>query len=759
MRRYLLLAVAVAGFSATNGVAVSIQAQGIIMPRPCPPCPPDADCRCIPDSAPIVRTASDVRAELLNGVVRYEVTETFVNRGGGLGEADYLFPLPAGAAFQELQLSINGELVSGETMNADRARSIYEEIVRRQRDPALVEWMGHGLLRARIFPINPGESKKVVVRYQAVAVREGDALRVDYFRGTAPNNGIVNVRRETRETTSFSLTYPDDRQYGTAYSPTHDVQITRVNGRRRVMLRGDARDVTVLLPMHRGTEAAITVLPYATGTGDGFAMISLAPPRMAGATTTPRDVTVVIDVSGSMSGAKLKQAKAAVQQLLETLQEDDRFRVIDFSTDVRTFRDDFALASRGNIASARRYVNQLDANGSTNIAGALDEALRIPETRGRLPLVLFITDGEPTVGERDPAAIASQAAHDRGRARVFTFGLGADVNVSLLEQLALQGRGTAQFVRPDESVERSLSLVADRLATPLVTDVRIESNGVQLRKILPMGPSDIFAGQDLVVFGRYTGDGNATITFTGQTPRGPVRWTTRVNFPSRDRTNAFVARLWATQRIGYLDAEKRAHGGSAEVDDEIRALGEEFGIPTEFSSYLVQEPTRDVANMSPRDRRLRGVRGTAGANAATAVSAQQAPPAAPQAREAQFEVAKAAAAQRSVVSLAAADSLAGATMASNDETGSHTRRIGTRLLTLDHRLWTDGRPIDKLKIVTVTPFSDAYFALANTIPELRDLFTVGDHLQLVGRAIVIRVAANGVDHLSPRELDAVRTQW
>src|SRR5678815_1727222 len=158
---------------------VGLRAQGIIIPRPCPeirPCP-------IPGPGVIQRTSSQVRVELADRVLRYQVTETFRNRGGLIGEADYIFPMPAGAAFEALELEIDGELVSGETMPAERARQIYEDIVRRNRDPALVEYMGRGMLRTRIFPIQPGEEKRVVVRFQSVAEREGSALRVEYLRG------------------------------------------------------------------------------------------------------------------------------------------------------------------------------------------------------------------------------------------------------------------------------------------------------------------------------------------------------------------------------------------------------------------------------------------------------------------------------------------------------------------------------------------------------------------------------------------------
>jgi Ca-activated chloride channel family protein len=176
---------------------------------------------CVLPSPEVVRQNSDVRVDLVDRVQHFEITETFVNRGGRVGEADYMFPLPKGAAFQDLKLSINGEMVAGETMSADRARQVYEEIVRRQRDPALLEWMGYGLLRARIFPIAPGEVKKVVVRFQTVAQREGDALRVDYFRGMRSNQRGINQELEGR--TSFVLTYPNDPMYGTAYSPTHSI--------------------------------------------------------------------------------------------------------------------------------------------------------------------------------------------------------------------------------------------------------------------------------------------------------------------------------------------------------------------------------------------------------------------------------------------------------------------------------------------------------------------------------------------------------
>jgi len=734
---------------------ITLSGQGLILPRPCRPmlCPVNKPCPpCFPAGPTVVRQSSDVRADLSDRVLRYEVTETFVNRGSGIGEADYVFPLPKGAAFQDLKLSINGEMVAGETMSADRARAIYEQIVRQQRDPALVEWMGYGMLRARIFPIAPGEVKKVVVRFQMVAEREGDALRIDYAKGRESTRGIAmlaDTRSADLPRGSFTLTYPTDGTYGNAYSPTHALVTTRRGDRREVRVTGSSSEITLLVPVRRSTEPSISVLAYAPQREDGFALVTLSPPAVA-PVVTPRDVTLVLDVSGSMSGVKIQQARAAGKQVLATLNPADRFRLIDFSTDVRTFRDDFVRASRENVEAASRYLETLEASGSTNISGALDAALQGGGSVGRLGLVLFVTDGEPTIGERDPDAIASRVSRLRGDRRIFSFGVGADLNAALVERLAVEGRGTAQFVRPDESVERAVSVVASRLTNPVVTDVRVYADGVRLLKRLPSEASDIFAGQDYVLLTRYSGSGSTRLRFEGQTARGPVSWTTRVDLPSSSRENSFVARLWATQRIGYLSAEKRKNGASHEIDDEIRELGERYAIPTEFTSYLVVEPNMPQAQLTGVVTGVATgmIRGDAKSSATMSAPASMATAAKA------FESARAASEQRATTNLAAADAI--------DETSSRSkdaRRIGSRLFKLSGDTWTDAARSNTARTVTIKPFSEAYFKLIDAIPELREVFSLGDKVIVAGRALTIKLAETGFATISDDQLRDIQRSW
>ena len=726
-----------------------LAAQGTILPGPCVPRPctlerPCAPCR--PQGPQVIKQSSHVRADLTDRVIRYEVTETFVNRGSGIGEADYIFPLPRGAAFQDLKLSINGEMVAGETMSAERARSIYEQIVREQRDPALVEWMGHGMLRARIFPIAPGEHKKVVVRFQMVAEREGDAVRVDYFQGrnSGARAGVTTVSGGGRDTGSsegsFTLTYPAEARYGRAYSPTHMLTTSERGGKHEVRARGSAGEVTILIPLRRSNEPAISVLSHASRNENGFALITLSPPAIA-PRVTPRDVTLVLDVSGSMSGVKIRQARAAGKQLLSTLGTSDRFRIIDFATEVRSFRDEFVRATPQNVAAATRYLESLEASGSTNISGALDAALQGDMVPGSLGLVLFVTDGEPTIGERNPEAIAARVARRRGDRRIFSFGVGADLNATLVERLAVEGRGTAHFVRPDESVERAVSIVASRLSTPVITDVTVHADGVRLANRYPAAAADIFAGQDFVMLTRYSGSGEARLRIEGKTANGPVSWVTRVAFARDSRENSFIARLWATQRVGYLSAEKRKNGGSREIDNEIRELGERYAIPTEFTSYLVLEPGVTVPGAG-QDFSGRGmIAGQAAASAPVATSSTRA-----------FESARSAAEQRAATNLAAADE---AQLAKR----SDMRRAGTRVFTLHGGAWTDTRMSDSLKVTKVRAYSDAWFKLIEAIPELREAFALGDRVVIAGRSMAIETGDDGMSSIDSATLRQMKERW
>jgi len=685
----------------------------------------------------VIRTSSEVHTTIEGRVARVEVEEQFRNSGGGLAEGHYLYPLPGEAVFQNFSLWMGQQELRGEMMNAEQARGIYEEIVRRKKDPALLTLAGHGLVRAQVFPIQPGETRKVVLRYTLLLDRVGDALRLRYALGTRGG-----------ESGEWRLTLPGGSDFGVPYSPTHPIRTVGRDGDIVIDTRSGG-DIELFLPLRRGL-VGTSVLTHAVSNEDGYLMLLLSPSAVEEGAVVPRDLTLVVDVSGSMSGAKMEQARAALHQAMGTLRPADRFRLIAFSSGVREFRSGFTIATGPNLAAAREFIDGLVADGGPNISGALETALGSAVAEERLPLVIFLTDGLPSVGEQQPDRIAAAAAGRIGRARIFTVGVGHDVNTYLLDRLAKEGHGSAEYVAPDASVEVAVGQLMGKLRRPALVNLRIASSPVRLHDLSPAQLPDLFFGEELVVFGRYSGTGRGPIVIEGERNGRRERFTANVVFPATESGNTFVPRLWASRRIGELTRQVRLEGPSDDLIREIRDLGLRHGILTEYTSYLVQEPEQVAA----RERRLGGV-------ARDEVAANRPQAAAPSAQTGQkaFEQARQSARLARLNTVAESDAAMEEKLEGSNGRSDRVKRAGGRVFRLDQGVWTDIAHRDSVQLVTVTPFSPAYFALTRALPELGQSLAVGDQVLVAGRAISIRVAAGGRDQLSDSEVKRIVTAF
>ncbi|MEO8032449.1 MAG: VIT domain-containing protein [Gemmatimonadota bacterium] len=717
--------------------AVPAHAQGWIeLERPINPTNPNFG---------LIRVSSQVRTTIDGRVARVEVEEQFRNTGGGLAEGSYLYPLPGEAVFSGFSLWMGERELRGETMNADQARGIYEEIVRRRRDPALLTLAGHGLIRAQVFPIQPGETRKVVLRYTQVLERAGDALRIRYSigqRGRTAAGGAGDRGDRATDSFSWQLAAPDADTYGTPYSPTHQLTTRTVNGRLQISLDPDASgDVELFLPLRRNL-VGTSLITSAPGGEDGYFMLLVAPPAADDANVIARDLTLVVDISGSMSGDKMDQARAALVQALGTLGDSDRFRLIAFSSGVRQFRTGFTAATPANLDAARQFVDNLAADGGTNIAGALDAALSGDVSPERLSLVIFLTDGLPSVGEQAPDKIAENAAAHLGTRRVFTFGVGPDVNTYLLDRLATEGRGSAAYVAPNASVETAVGGLLAKVQHPALVNLRIVSSPVTLVQNSPASLPDLFYGEELVVFGRYHGTGSGPVVVEGERNGRRERFTVAAAFPETESSNDFVPRLWASRRIGDLTRQVRIEGSTPDRISQIRDLGLRYGILTEYTSYLVQEPGAVAGQPNMIEDRNRPV-------SAPAPSAQTG--------SAGFRRADESAKLSAVSNLAAADALADRKAEAEKDNqrggGSPMRRLGGRLFTDKAGVWTDARHRDSLRIVKVQPFSPAYFALAKALPELTQYLSAGNQVLVAGQRVSIRIAPDGMTTMPAGELN------
>ncbi len=717
----------------------------------------------------IVRTRSDVSVHVTGRIARVEVEEWFQNRGGGMAEGDYIYPLPGEAVFNNFSLFQGDQELRGETMDADKARAIYEEIVRKKRDPALIELVGHGLVRARVFPINAGETRKITLRYTQVLPTIGDGYE---FRYAAPLRSAPvpaqPVRRmpeddgaPRREPISgemtFVLTVEDGAAFRAPTSPTHDVRATREGGRWIVRPTSTVTGAfTLILPLARSV-VGVSVLTHRPSSESGYFMLTLSPGQ-ASEQSIARDLTVVLDVSGSMAGSKMEQSKQALRQLLSALSPNDRFRLIAFNGSVSTFRSEWARANSADIASARTWISGLTADGGTNIADALHEAFSMQSPDSRLGIVLFLTDGLPSTGERDPERIAAEAEKLRARSRIFAFGVGYDVNTYLLDRLTAAGHGATQYVTPGQNIEQALGVLAAKIRHPVLTDLEIANSPVRLTEVYPSRLPDLFSGDELVVFGRYTAQHSAqsALTMSGSRAGKRETFTTTAEFPDHQLANDFIPRLWAARKVGALAQELKLRGANAEIERELRETATRYGVLSEYTSYLVQEPTSppmDVAGAGGMQRQgspavlqsKRGMNGPA-EDAAKAATGERAVARSNEARK-QREV-------KSAAELDRTDALAQAAPPAPNE-----RRIGARVFLAKNGMLTDAGADASLKTQRIEPFSSAYFKVLQALPELAPFWRASNTITVAGKGISIVLENGGVRELSPDQVQRLVTEF
>ncbi len=700
-------------------------AQGWIEPiRPVPLPAPTA-----PRSG-IEKVRSAVQVAVVGRVARVTVEEWFRNAGALLDEGNYLYPLPGEAVFSDFSLWQGDRELKGEPMDAVQARAIYEEIVRRKRDPALIELAGHGLLRARVFPIGPGETRKITLRYTQMLDRVGDAWRFRYTAGTGAGAAASS---------SFRMQVDSAARFGDPYSPTHRLSTNRSDNRIELTLADTTPrgDLELFLPLARNLVGMSLITSQPLGE-DGFFMLLLAPGR-AETAAVRRDLVAVLDVSGSMSGDKLDQAKTALVQLLGTLRSGDRFRVVTFGSGVRRYTAGWTDVSADNVRAAQEWVRRVDTDGGTNIAGALTEAFAEPPAEGGLGVVVFLTDGMATVGETSPERIADQAERGRGPFRVFAFGIGYDVNTYLLDRLTERARGVTEYIQPGGDIEQAVGSLAAKVASPVLTDLAVRADGVELYDLQPQRLPDLFGGDELVVFGRYRGAGREerSVTVIGRRGGHQERFSTAARFGSEQSGADYIQQLWAARKAGALSSEIRLHGPNPEIVSELKRLALRYGILTEYTSYLVQEPNQVANNRQMREFRAPAPEAQAGADAVE------------RSREAR-KLASSLSLDAIVVTGTgrAADSLA----AARGERADRSRRVGGRFFVWRDSTWTDIAHGDSLRVITVAAFSDAYFALLRALPELVQPATLEPAVLVAGRRTSIKIAAGGKTEWASGEL-------
>jgi Ca-activated chloride channel family protein len=704
-------------------------ADGIIVPMP--PRDPTPQGRPISwREIPLAVKYHRVEVTIKDQVATTHVDQVFVNEATFPVEGTYLFPLPEDAAISSFDMWVDGQKLEGKLLGREEARAIYEDIVRRQRDPALLEYVGRGAFQAHIFPIPPRGERRIELTYGQVLPQTGGLIHYRY-----PLNTEKFSARPIGEV-AITVRLEDKAPLRAIYSPSHPVVVTR-EGDRRATASYEARNVRpdrdFDLYYSVSTEAlAVNLLSYKQFDEDGFFLLLVTPPLASErAQVIAKDVVLVLDTSGSMEGGKIEQAKVAATYVLDHLGEGDRFNIVTFNTATRLFAEKPVSLSRRE--EGREFVSRLAAQGSTDINRALLEAVAGAD-KERPTVVIFLTDGLPTVGEKNPDRIVANVTSNAPKSvRLFAFGVGNDVDTVLLDQLSGSLRGASAYVRPGQKIDEEVSGFFAKISAPVLTDVKLDVQGVRTEDLYPYPMPDLFAGNQLVIAGRYRQGGPATIRLSGLVNGQPQSYTYDATFAARGGDD-FIARLWAQRKIGYLLAQIRLSGPKDELVKEVVALSTRYGIVTPYTSFLVQEPQLALTQ-SGRDQLSRGAVAPAPTSRAGGPSAAPAP------------AGQLAAGERSgekAVERAALESQLKVSEQAAAPTVQQLRQVGDKTFLFSQNAWLDTAfDASKAQAEAIVFGSDRYFQLLSQYPEMGRYLALGDQVTVVLNGVAYAIGGEG----------------
>jgi Ca-activated chloride channel homolog len=548
--------------------------------------------------APLEVRQHHVAAKIKDQIATTEVDQTFYNPNNQRLEGTYIFPIPKNAQIDKFSMDINGKMMDAELLDAGKARQIYEDIVRRMKDPALLEYAGQGMFKLRIFPIEPNSEKRIKLKYSQLLASDNDMIGYLYPLNTE------KFSAQPLRSVSVKVELESAKPLKSVYSPSHNVEVKR-DGANKAVIGYEAANVKpdtdfqLFYSPDTGGEVGINVLSFndsADKEGGFFLLLASPAAELTGAQIIKKDVAFVFDTSGSMAErGKLEQAKKALDFCLRSLNQGDRFEIIRFSTEAELLFGRLTEASESNVTKGEQFVSSLKALGGTAIADALNRAVELgadSPDQGRPYLIVFLTDGMPTIGPTNEDEVVRAVMQKKGsrQIRIFSFGVGNDVNTHLLDKLTEQTQAASQYVLPDEDIEIKVSNFYSKVNAPVLSNPRVSySDNIKVSKIHPAPLPDVFKGEQLMVLGRYTGSGSTAITLSGDVNGEKRSFVYEASFVSGSEEYGFIPRLWATRRVGYLLDQIRLNGESKELRDEAAELARKYGIVTPYTAYLIVE--------------------------------------------------------------------------------------------------------------------------------------------------------------------------
>jgi len=571
---------------------------------------------------PLMDTRVD--AEIAGFVVDVEVQQVFSNPFEEPIEATYLFPLPDKAAVNDMVMQIGERRIVGEIHRRADARKIYEQARNSGRTAALLDQERPNLFTQHVANILPGEQIEITIHFvQTLTYQDGGyewsfptvvGPRYIPAEGTGADDPRDDAQRLNAPYATGKTGHSIDLQVsldaGVAIqdvrSPSHKL-LVQPSGESRATISLDPGDNIpnkdfVLRYDVAGDSPDAALITHRSGLG-GYFLLMIQPQSedaLSDATVTPKEMVFVVDTSCSMSGFPLDKAKDVMRLAIDEMNPDDRFTVLNFSEQVSALSPLPLPNTSYNRRVGTRFVNNFRGSGGTEMLSGIKAALDLPADDELLRTVMFLTDGY--IGNEE--AILSAVQQRLGRSRLYSLGVGSSVNRYLLDRMAKMGRGHVQYLRPDEDATDTVADFYERIRNPVLTDIEIQWQGVQVESVMPDPVPDLFAGQPVILVGRYDKPGRGSVTISGRVRGKQVSQTIPVLLPRKQDDHGALASLWA--RTVIEDLESRQYGRpSKALEDEITELALEYRLMTRYTSFVaVEEQVRSNGNGPPRTVRV-----------------------------------------------------------------------------------------------------------------------------------------------------------
>jgi len=643
----------------------------------------------------------DVDVKMKDQIAEVSVTQKLLNSTDRDLEIEIFFPLPNGGIVQNFMMMVDGVEVPGELLEKDKAKSIYEGIVRRKRDPALMEYVGYGLFKTSVFPVPVGKERDITVRYTQVCDRKLDMINFSYPFGTQ------KFSSKPLRSVKFHARIQSSEEIKNIYSPTDEILVKRGSDKtadisyEKIYFTPE-NDFKMTYSLQSGPVGA-TVLSYMPEAGkDGYFML-LASPSVAEdvINKTEKNIIFVLDRSGSMAGKKIEQSKKALEFVLTNLNEGDNFNIVDYDDRVEMYKPEMQRYTAETYKEAINYVGGIRSGGGTNINDALVKSIAMFQDENRPNYILFLTDGLASSGITNEMQIAKNVVEANGiGARIFAFGVGNDVNARLLDRLTSKNGGVTEYVKPHEDIEVAVADLYGNISSPVMTDIQVSFSDTDVRSMYPDKLPDLFKGGQLVWVGKYNKAGNNTITVTGKVGGKEQKFTFKVDLASSKDGDTFdyLEQIWASRRVGHLINQIDLNGRTDELVNELISLSKEFGILTPYTAFLAREDVMlsdDASINGESENNLQQLEKVSGSSANNLRSQKQ--------------------------GFASKTKIAptGEAMSYEDASGSvqtvsTIKQIGTKTFYLRNEKWVEGTLDDRelRAAIEIKKFSDGYFKVA-----------------------------------------------